>query len=148
MDADLAQAPALAQRLVVLADLVALGQVGIEVVLAMEDRPWRKLGAHGEADHQAVVDRPLVGQRQRPGQAEADRAGEGVRRLAEGQRAAAEHLRRGGELDVNLQADDGLVLDLVLAHRVRPALPSNPIARSSANAASRIRFSLNAGPAS
>ena len=32
--------------------------------------------------------------------------------------------------------------------RVRPALASKPIARSSANAASRMRFSLNAGPAS
>ena len=37
--------PALAQRLVVLADLVALGQVGIEVVLAVEDRPRRELAS-------------------------------------------------------------------------------------------------------
>ena len=42
VDAHLAQPAAPAQRLVVLGDLVALGQVGIEVVLAVEDRARRR----------------------------------------------------------------------------------------------------------
>ena len=51
-----------------------------------------------------------VDDRQRAGQAEADRARARVRRLAEAQLAAAEHLRARVELDVDLQADDGLPL--------------------------------------
>ena len=43
---------------------------------------------------------------------------------------------------MDLQADDGLELG-----HARTFEPSNPIACSSACAASRIRFSLNAGPA-
>ena len=54
----------------------------------------------------------------------------------------AEHLRPGRELDVDLQPDDGLVV----GHAAR-RVPSKPIACSSAWAASRMRFSLNAGPA-
>src|SRR3712207_7945779 len=48
--------------------------------------------------------------RQRPGQPEADGAAARVRRLAERQRARAEHLRPRVELDVDLEADDGLVV--------------------------------------
>ena len=40
---------------------------------------------------------------------EADRTGVDVRVVAEGQLAAAEHLRLGAELDVDLEADDRLV---------------------------------------
>ncbi len=45
VDAHVAEPPAEAQRFVELADLVALGQVGVEVVLAVEDRARRELGA-------------------------------------------------------------------------------------------------------
>ena len=65
VDAHVAEPPAAAQRLVVLADLVALGQVGIEVVLAVEDRARRELGAERQADHQPEVDRLGVRHRQR-----------------------------------------------------------------------------------
>ena len=130
VDAHVAQPPAAAQGLVVLADLVALRQVGIEVVLAVEDRPRRELAAQRQPDHQAVVDRLGVGHRQRAGQAEADRAGARVRRLAERQLAAAEHLRPRAELDVDLQADDGLVVGH--ARRSRAGELSKPIACSSA----------------
>ena len=62
------------ERPVVLGDLVALREVGIEVVLAREDRalvdraPERQRGLHRQLDRAAVEDR------QRAGQAEADRA--------------------------------------------------------------------------
>ena len=108
VDADLAQAPAAAQRLVVLGDLVALGQIGIEVVLAVEQRARRELGPKREPDHQPEVHRALVGDGQAPRQAEADGAGPRVGRLAEGELTAAEHLRDGRQLHVDLQADDGL----------------------------------------
>ena len=153
VDAHLAQPPAAAQGLVVLGDLVALGQVGIEVVLAVEDRARRELGAEREADHQPEVHRAGVGDRQAAGQPEADGAGVRVGRLAERQLAAAEHLRGGRQLDVDLQADDRLEAPrrrrwrrALLRHA--PALPSKPSACSSAWAASSRRFSLNAGPAS
>ena len=129
VDADLPERPAAAQRLVVLGDLVALGQVGIEVVLAVEDRARRELGAEREPDHQPEVHGARVGDRQAAGQPQADRAGARVGRLAEGQLAAAEHLRRGRELDVDLQADDRLVLGRAHA---RAADPSKPSACSSA----------------
>src|SRR5919197_1210232 len=92
------------------------------------------------------MDRLCVGDRKRPRQAEADLAGVRVRGLAEAQLAAAEHLRPRAELDVDLEADDRLVRDRV-AHD-RTCDPSNSRACSSAKAASRTRFSLNAGPAS
>src|SRR4029077_10062788 len=81
--------------------------------------------------------------RQRSRKAKADRARARVRRLAERQPAAAEHLRVRLQLDVDLQADDRLVFA-----QVNALVESKPIACSSAWAASRIRFSLNAGPAS
>ena len=140
MDAHVPQPPAPAQRLVVLGDLVVLGVVGIEVVLAVEDRPRRQLAVQREPDEQAVVDRLGVGHRQRARQAEAHLAGVRVGRRAEGQLAAAEHLRPRAELDVDLQADDGLVVGHARAGEL-----SKPIACSSAWAASRRRFSLKAG---
>ena len=71
VDAHVSQPASPAQRFVVLGDLVALGQVGIEVVLAMEDRPRGELRAERQADHQAEVHGALVGHRQ------AARAGRG-----------------------------------------------------------------------
>ena len=142
VDRDVGEPAAAAERLVVLGDLVALGQVGIEVVLAVEDRALGQIAAERQADHQPEMDRSGVDDRQRTGQPEADRTGPRVRRLAEGQLAAAEHLRRGLQLDVDLEADHRLQLD---AHW-RTALPSKPSACSSAKAASSSRLSLNAGP--
>ena len=53
--------------------------------------------------------RLLIEHRQRTGHAEADRADVPVRRAAKRRRAGAEHLRRGAQLTVDLDADDGLV---------------------------------------
>ena len=49
VDPDVAEPAVRAVRNVVLADLVALRQVGIEVVLAVEDRPRRDLAAERDA---------------------------------------------------------------------------------------------------
>ena len=110
-------AAALDDRRLVLADLVALRQVGVEVVLAREDRHRRDR----RADRQAEADRPLdgaaIGDRQRAGQGEIDRRRLRVRRGAERGRRAAEDLRAGRQLRVGLDADH----DLEAAHqRARP----------------------------
>ena len=148
VDANVAESPAAAQRDVVLRDLVALRQVRIEVVLSVELRALGDVAPQRQTDHQPVVDGLGVDDRQAPRQTEAARTGVDVRLVAERQLAAAEHLRAGLELDVDLEPDDGLVLDG--AHEVTrlAGLPSKSIARSSANAASSIAPSPNAGAAS
>src|SRR6202020_746028 len=96
--------------------------------------------AEREADHDSELDGPGVQHRQRPRESKTYGAGVDVRRVAKGQIAAAEHLRPCLQLDVNLEADDGLPAFSRGAHR-RASRPSNPIAVSSANAASSIRGS-------
>ncbi len=99
--------PRAAERRVVLGDLVALGQVGIEVVLAVEDRVRRDLAAEREAELHGPVHGLAVEHGQRAGMREADRAGARVRLGAPLVRAAAEHLRARLQLHVDLEADDG-----------------------------------------
>ena len=94
-------------RMFVLADLVALGQVGVEVVLAGEDRARGDLGVNGRAEAHRQPHRRLVEDRQHPRQAQVDGAGLGVGCGAEGGGGAGEDLGLGGELGVDLQPDDG-----------------------------------------
>ncbi len=119
--ADLDIQPAVnAERLVVLRDLVVLRHVRIEVVLPREPAPARDRAVQRQADPDRVLDRGPVDHRQRTWQAEADRADRSVRVRAEHGRAAAEHLRRGAELDVCLEPDDGLVPGHGLVERDGP----------------------------
>ena len=94
---------------VVLADLVVLGQVGIEVVLAVPLGERGDVAAQGQGGAQGQLEGPAVQHGQRAGQAQAHRAGRAVGRQAERGRAAAEELGPRQQLDVRLQADDGLV---------------------------------------
>ena len=68
----------------VLADLVALGQIGIEVVLAREDRLLGDTCTDSEAEADRAFHRRPVEHRQRAGQREVDRAGLRVGCGAEG----------------------------------------------------------------
>src|SRR5438093_2711928 len=88
----------------------------------MEDRARRDFAAEGERDHQAVVDRFGIEHGKRAGVTKTDRTGAGIRLLAEGQLATTEHLRPGVELDVDLEAYDGLE---ALRHRLSPGGPRN-----------------------
>ena len=99
----------LGDGLVELRDLVALGQVGIEVVLAREDGALADLAVEGERGQRGELDGLGVEHGQRAGQAEADRADIGIGRGAEVVGAAAEGLGRGEQLDVHFEPDDGLV---------------------------------------
>ena len=94
-------------RQLVLADLVALGQVGIEVILAREHRAWRNLRVEGEAKPDGHVHRGPIEHGQDAWQAEVDRASLRVGRGAVGGGGARENLAERCELDVDLEPDDG-----------------------------------------
>ena len=95
-------------RDVELGDLIALGEVCVEVVLAVEDRTLRHLAIDGKADRHDPLDGLSIRNRECPRQTKTDRAcvGVGLRPKLHG--AATEHLRSGGELDMHLDPDHGL----------------------------------------
>jgi hypothetical protein len=99
----------LGEGLIELGDLVALGQVGVEVIFAGEDGAFPDLAVEGERGEGGEFDGALVENGERSGEAEADRADVGVGRSAEFVGAAAEGLGLGEELDVDLETDDRLV---------------------------------------
>ena len=98
-----------ADRLVVLGGLEVLRHVRVEVVLPGEAAPLGDLAVEREPDPDRGLDRLAVHRRHRAGQPEAGRADVGVGLAAERRRAAAEHLGRGVELDVHLEAERGVV---------------------------------------
>src|SRR5258706_5509334 len=95
---------ALAQRLVVLRDLVVLRHVGVEVVLAREHAAATDRRAERESESQRRLDRRAVGRRQGAGQSQAHWAHVRVTVGPELDRAVEEHLAARLELDVALQA--------------------------------------------
>ena len=95
------------ERLVVLADLVVLGLVRVEVVLAVEGRR-PDVAVQGGPDGHGQLHGPLVEHRERARQAEAVGADVGVRLVAERVRAAAEELGGRPQLAVHLESDDHL----------------------------------------
>ena len=95
------------ERLVVLADLIRLGHVGIEVVLAVE-RARLDGAVERQADAHRQLDRLPVEHRQRTGKTEGDRVDVGVRLVAEPVGTGREQLRHRGQLDVHLETDDEL----------------------------------------
>jgi hypothetical protein len=82
----MAPAAALHHRDLELADLVALGQVGVEVVLAREHRARRDAGAHGQAELDGADHGFAVEHRQHAGQG--DVHGIGLRRLGSAPKAS------------------------------------------------------------
>src|SRR6185503_10344554 len=96
-------------RPLVLRDLVALGEVRIEVVLAREDRLGLHVAAERQRRHDGVVDGLAIEDGQRARLSKTDRAHFRVGCGAERRAAAAEDLGRRAELGVNLEADDGFV---------------------------------------
>jgi hypothetical protein len=97
-----------------LADLVALGQVRVEVVLARKHVVLADLGVNRQAEHHGHAHRFLVQHRQHAGHAQVDQAGLGIGFGAERGGATGENLRLGGELGMNLQPDHNFPLHSVL----------------------------------
>ena len=99
----------LGHRLVILGDLVALGQIGIEVVLAREARERAHLAVQCEGALDGQFHGLAAEHRERTGQAEADRAHIRIGRRAEAGGAAAEDFGGRGQLHVDFEADYRLV---------------------------------------
>ena len=105
IDDDLALAD---DRALVLADLIALRQVGIEIVLSVEDRVEIDLGLEPEPGADGLGDAALVDHRQHAGHGGIDQADMAVRLAAELGRGAGEQLGVGGDLRMHLHADHHL----------------------------------------
>src|SRR5665647_743366 len=96
------------EPLAVLADLIRLGQVGIEVVLAVEDVARPHAAVERQGDTRGVLDGALVDHGQRAGVRETLGTGVRVGLVALGDLAGAEHLGARVELHVHLEPDHRL----------------------------------------
>src|ERR1700685_1520994 len=99
----------LGQRLVVLRNLVALGQVRIEIILACKNRSLIDAAIQSHRRERGELDRFAVQYRQSSRHAQADGTDIGIWRSAKARGAGAENLRSGQKLDVNFESDDWLV---------------------------------------
>jgi len=109
-----AQLPADHYRQLVLADLVALREVRIEIILAREYRLRSHFALDRESEADRAFDSATVEHRQHAGQGEVHGIGLHVRRGAEGRRTPGEDLRARLQLHMRLDADD----DFPLFHRL------------------------------
>ncbi len=100
----------LGERLIVLRNLVALGQVGIEVVLARKDRPFAHLAIQRQRGQHGKLHGLGIQYRERARQADAHGTNVGIRLRTKSIRAAAKNLARGEQLHVHFEADHRLVL--------------------------------------
>ena len=96
------------ERVVELADLIALRQVGVEIILAVEARPGIDLRLERHAGPHRLADAFAVRHRQHAGHGGVDQADLGVGLGAELGRRAGEELGVGGDLGVDLEADHDL----------------------------------------
>ena len=101
--------PMLADGLLVLRNLIPLGQVGIEVVLAGEDRGAIHGAPHGNPHTCGELHGLLVEHGQHTGHTGAHLADMGVGVGPEGRRTRTEQLRPGTQLGVDFKTDDGFV---------------------------------------
>jgi hypothetical protein len=102
------QRPSARQRLLVLRNLITLGQIGIEIVLSSENRRLVDVAVQSQPGTNGQIDRRSIQDRQRPWKAETNRTDVRVGWRAKCRTAAAEDLGGGQELRVNLETDDGL----------------------------------------
>src|SRR4051812_39233352 len=92
----------LAERFIVLRDLVALGQVGVKIILAGEAGMRPDLAVERERGLDRQFHRGAVQDRKRTRHPETDWAHIRIRRRSETRRAATEDLGRRGQLHVDL----------------------------------------------
>jgi hypothetical protein len=86
------QPAALHNRRLKLRNLIALGQVGIEVVFARKNRALIDLGTHGQTKLHRPLDRTFIHHRQRARHRQINDAGLRVRRSAKRGAAARKNL--------------------------------------------------------
>jgi hypothetical protein len=99
------------QRLLVLRDLIALGQVGVEITLAGENAGASDIAIEGQGDAQGKLDGIAVDDGQYAGHSGADRADSTIGMAVGGidHRAIAKHLRGRLEDGMHLKTDDGFI---------------------------------------
>ena len=95
-------------RLLELRDLIALRQVGIEIVLPVENRFVVDLRLQPEPGADRLLDAFLVDDRQHARHRRIDQADIGVGRRAESGRGAGKQLCLRGHLRMHFEADDDL----------------------------------------
>ncbi len=95
-------------RVLVLADLIAGGQVRIEVILAVETAPFVNLGLEAQAGPHGLLDAVPVDHRQHARHGRVDQADLFVGACAKAHRCAGKQLGPGRHLGVDLQSDDDL----------------------------------------
>ena len=93
-------------RLGILGDLIAGGQIGVEIVLAVEHRAQIDLRVQAQAGAHRLLDADLVDHRQHAGKGRVHQADLRVRLGAEFRGGAGEQLGLGDHLGVDFQADD------------------------------------------
>jgi hypothetical protein len=92
-----------------LADLVALGQVGVEIIFTRKDAALGDVRTQRQAQLNGTLDRALVHHWQGAGQGQIHRASLGVGLCAKRGSGAAENFALRGKLCVGLEADDDFV---------------------------------------
>ena len=89
----------------VLADLIALRQIGIEVILAIKTGPEIDLGIQAKPGAHGLRHAFMVDHRQHTGEARINKGNLGIRFRAKGRRRAGKQLGVGGDLGMNLKPD-------------------------------------------
>src|SRR4051812_8799055 len=100
----------LTERQLVLADLIALRQIGIEVIFSREAAVRGDSALRCQTHADGELDDSFIQHREHSGKTHADGAGVVVRRIAEARRAAAEDLRLRQKLRVDFQTDHGFIV--------------------------------------
>jgi len=103
------QMAVLRQGQFVLGNLVALGEIGIEIILPGKNRFFIDPAVGGQGHFQGEIHGLAVQDRQSPGHPQADLADLGVGRGSEMGGAAAENLAGGQEFGVDFQPDNRFV---------------------------------------
>lgn len=94
-----------AERQIHLGDLVILGHIGVEVVLAIPNHCGRGGAAKKHAGKNSTLDRKFVQNREGSGQAKAGWACVSIRLVGEGGFASAEHFSVRFDLTMDLKPD-------------------------------------------
>src|SRR3546814_8130944 len=89
-----------------LRNLIALRQVSVKIVFAVETRPFVDDRAHGHAGSYRLPDAFSVGDRQHAGHGCVDQAHLCIRLSTKGRGGSGEELRLRRDLRMDLQADD------------------------------------------
>jgi hypothetical protein len=109
VEADL-DLPLAYDRVIELADLIALRQIGVEIVLAIKARPFVDLRVDRHAGADSLTYAFAVRHGQHAGHGGVDERNLRVRLRAESRRRAGEQLGVGGDLRMDLKADHDLPL--------------------------------------